>query len=89
MLEKTKSGKDELQKLLDIERDRADESEKNANKLFETEEILIKANEEIEKLKTELDNLSLEHKSLKEERVLATGMYNGSIIFRWILDFFF
>lgn len=89
MLEKTKSGKDELQKLLDIERDRADESEKNANKLFETEEILIKANEEIEKLKTELDNLSLEHKSLKEERVLATGMYIGSIIFRWILDFFF
>ncbi|XP_045473186.1 restin homolog isoform X4 [Harmonia axyridis] len=72
MVERRMKEIDELQKLLDIERSRNDDTEKNSNKLFETEESLIKANEEIEKLKSELDNLTLQQKSLGEDKVLAT-----------------
>lgn len=81
MVERRMKEIDELQKLLDIERSRNDDTEKNSNKLFETEESLIKANEEIEKLKSELDNLTLQQKSLGEDRVLATGMLKKLLLY--------
>lgn len=63
-----------MEKLLEDERKKIETLETEANKLFETEENLIKANEEIATLRNILEQSKGKESSLEAETLKTNGL---------------
>lgn len=65
---------EELQQALAAERERVESLEMDVNKLFETEETLIRANVQVDNLKKELETSRSLSEAIKGNSATSTGM---------------